>query len=325
MSLFRKSLFSRPQARCRKIAFLAVLCVFLAEPAMAANPARADSPVIAPGAQLEKLADGFRFTEGPASDAKGNVFFTDQPNDRILCWTLEGKLRTFLQPSGRSNGLYFDAQGNLWACADENNQLWCIDPQGQVTVVVKNFEGKLLNGPNDLWIRPDGGVYFTDPFYPRPYWKRGPKQIEVEGVYFLAPDRKQLRRVADDLVRPNGLVGTPEGSLLYVADISAGKTYRYRIQVDGSLSNKQLFCSLGSDGMTIDERGNVYLTGKGVFVFNPQGEQIEHIPVPEPWTANVCFGGPDRKHLFITASQALYRLRMQVSGPGTRWPSASKK
>jgi len=277
------------------------------------------SPVIAPGAKLEKLADQFRFTEGPAADLQGNVFFTDQPNDRILCWTVDGKLRTFLQPAGRSNGLYFDGQGNLWACADAENQLWCIDPAGKVTVVVKDFEGKRLNGPNDLWIRPDGGLYFTDPFYRRPYWKRTTKEIDVEGVYFLSSDRKTLRRVADDLVRPNGLVGTPDGTWLYVADIGAGKTYRYRIQPDGTLTDKTLFCSMGSDGMTIDEQGNVYLTGKGVFVFNPQGKQIEHIQVPEPWTANVCFGGPDRKQLFITASTALYRLQMKVSGPGTRW------
>src|SRR5206468_7384910 len=121
------------------------------------------SPV-APGAKLEKLADGFKFTEGPAADAEGNVYFTDQPNNRILKWSTDGKLSTFLQRCGRSNGLCFDRQGNLWACADEKNELWRIDPAGKATVVVKDYKGKLLNGPNDVWIRPDGGVYFTDPF-----------------------------------------------------------------------------------------------------------------------------------------------------------------
>ncbi|MDQ2798794.1 MAG: SMP-30/gluconolactonase/LRE family protein, partial [Armatimonadota bacterium] len=120
------------------------------------------SGVLAPGAQLEQLAGGFAFTEGPACDAKGNVFFTDQPNDRIMEWSVDGKLSTFLQPCGRSNGLCFDAAGDLWACADEHNQLWRISPTGKVDVVIKDDAGKLLNGPNDVWIRPDGGIYLSD-------------------------------------------------------------------------------------------------------------------------------------------------------------------
>ena len=135
------------------------------------------------GAKLTVLAGGFEFTEGPAADAQGNVFFTDQPNDRIMKWSTDGKLTTFMKPCGRSNGLCFDAQGNLWACADEKNEMWRIDPAGKVTVVVKDYQGKLLNGPNDVWLRPDGGLYFTDPYYQRPYWKRGPKEIEDRGRF----------------------------------------------------------------------------------------------------------------------------------------------
>src|SRR6478672_7324768 len=119
-----------------------------------------ESSIIASGAQVEKLADGFAFTEGPACDRDGNVFFTDQPNDRILEWTIDGRLKTFMQPCGRANGLSFDRHGDLWACADENNQLWRIKPDRTVTVVVQQFKGHLLNAPNDVWIRPDGGVYF---------------------------------------------------------------------------------------------------------------------------------------------------------------------
>jgi len=270
--------------------------------------------VTAPGAKVEKLADGFRFTEGPAVDANGNVFFTDQPNDRIMKWSVEGKLSTFLKPCGRSNGLYFDGKGNLLACADEKNQLWSIDPAGKVTVLVREYKGKLLNGPNDLWVRPDGGVYFTDPFYKRPYWKRGPMQQDAQCVYYLSPDRKRLVRVADDLAQPNGLIGTPDGKRLYVADIRGRKTYAYDVGRDGTLSNRKLFCKMGSDGMTIDSEGNVYLTGRGVTVFDRAGERIEHIDVPQRWTANVCFGGRDRKTLFITASQGLYGIRMRVRG-----------
>lgn len=278
----------------------------------------AEAEIAAPGAKVEKLADGFKFTEGPACDAQGNVFFTDQPNDRILKWSVDGELSTFLQPCGRSNGLCFDRQGNLWACADEKNELWCIDPVKKVRVVVKDYQGKLLNGPNDLWIRPDGGIYFTDPFYKRPYWDRGPMEQEVQAVYFLPADRGKVVRVAEDLTQPNGVIGTPDGKILYVADIGAKKTYAYDIQADGTLQGKRLFCEMGSDGMTIDNQGNVYLTGKGVIVFDPSGKKIAEIPVPERWTANVCFGGKDWDTLFITASTGLYALRTRVKGAGSQ-------
>jgi gluconolactonase len=277
----------------------------------------AESKIIAPGESLQKLADGFAFTEGPANDAEGNVFFTDQPNDRILKWSTEGKLTTFMKPCGRANGLCFDAQGNLWACADERNELWRIDPAGKATVVVKDYQGKLLNGPNDIWIAPGGGMYLTDPYYKRPYWQRGPKELD-EFVYYLGPERKNLVPVISDFKRPNGIIGTPDGKTLYVSDIDGHKTYHYRIQADGSLAEKKLFCELGSDGMTIDDAGNVYLTGHGVSVFDPSGQKIEQIEVQEPWTANVCFGGKDRRTLFITASKGFYGLRMKVKGVGSQ-------
>jgi len=274
--------------------------------------------VVAPGAVLEKLAGGFAFTEGPAADALGNVFFTDQPNDRILEWNLDGTLSTFLQPCGRSNGLCFDKNGNLWACADENNQLWCIDPRGKTTVAVYEYRSRLLNGPNDLWIHPGGGLYFTDPFYKRSYWKRESPEQDVQGVYCLSPDRSTLARVADDLEQPNGIVGTPDGKRLYVSDIKGKTTYVYVVHPDGTLSGKKPFCKLGSDGMTIDSEGNLYLTGKGVTVFDRKGRQIDHIAVDESWTANVCFGGTSGSTLFITASKGLYALRMRTKGVGSQ-------
>jgi gluconolactonase len=282
-----------------------------------ATLARAES-VVAPGAKLEKLSGEFSFTEGPACDAKGNVYFTDQPNDRIMRWSTDGRLTTFLHPCGRSNGLCFDSRGNLWACADEKNEMWIVQPSGKHTVVFKDYGGKLLNGPNDVWVRPDGGVYFSDPYYQRDYWHRGPMEQNVQGVYYLPPNHKKLIRVVDGLKQPNGIMGTPDGKTLYVADIGAGKTYEYNIEADGSLKNKRLFCELGSDGMTIDTEGNVYLTGKGVTVFNKAGKQIDHIDVNEPWTANVCFGGADRHTLFITASKGLYSIRTRVKGAGSQ-------
>lgn len=276
----------------------------------------AESKILAPDAKLEKLGGGFEFTEGPSADREGNVYFTDQPNDRIVKWSASDRATSdWLKPSGRANGTYFDKDGNLLACADEKNELWSISPDKKITVLLKDFGGKLLNGPNDLWTRPDGGLYFTDPLYKRPYWKRDPAmQQDGQHVYYIAPGAKEAKRVASDLRQPNGIIGTPDGKTLYVADIGASKTYAYNIQSDGTLANKRLFCELGSDGMTLDDEGNVYLTGRGVTVFDKSGTQIERIPIPDGWTANVTFGGKDRQLLFITASKNVYGIKTRVKG-----------
>lgn len=270
--------------------------------------------LIAKGAKPEKLADGFKFTEGPAVDSKGNVFFTDQPNNQILKWSTDNKLSLFKENYGRANGLYFDKKGNLISCSDEKDEVWSIAPDGKVTVLVKDFEGKKLNGPNDLWIAPNGGIYLTDPFYKRPWWDHELSEQDGEHVYYLAPGASKLIRVVTDLEKPNGIIGTPDGKCLYVADIKANKTWRYSINSDGTLTGKKLFAELGSDGMTIDNKGDIYLTGKGVTIFNPDGVLIENIPIPESWTANVCFGGKDRHLLFITASKSIYGIKMKVKG-----------
>jgi gluconolactonase len=272
------------------------------------------SSIIKPGTKLEKLSGDFDFTEGPAADKAGNVYFTDQPNDRILVWSINGELSTFMQPSGRSNGMFFDTKGNLWSCADEKNEIRRISPDKSVEVILNRYDGKLLNGPNDLWVAPDGSIYFTDPYYKRSWWDHTEMPQDKQCVYFLSPDRKILKRVEDELLQPNGIVGTPDGKILYVADIKGNKTWTYIINTDGTLTGKKLFCDLGSDGMTIDAKGNIYLTGKGVTVFDKSGKRIGNIPVPESWTANVCFGGKNRKTLFITASKGFYMIRTQIKG-----------
>jgi gluconolactonase len=270
--------------------------------------------VIAPGAKLEKLAGDFLFTEGPTCDQAGNVFFVDQPNNRIMEWSVDGKLSTFMQPSGYANGMMFDANRNLIACADEHNELWSIAPDKKATVLIKDFQGKYLNGPNDVWVAPNGAMYITDPFYKRTWWDHNTMALTNEEVFYLSPDRKTLTRVTDDLKKPNGITGTPDGKTLFVADIKADQTWRYDILPDGSLTNKTLFCAKGSDGMTIDEEGDIYICGHGVTVFDKTGKQIEHIDVQEPWTANVSFGGKDHKTLFITASKSLYSIQLRVKG-----------
>jgi len=274
--------------------------------------------IVAKNAELVKVQDGFSFTEGPATNRFGDVFFTDQPNNRIHKWNaITNEVTVFKEDAGRSNGLYFMLDGKLLAAADEENQLWLIGKDGSEEVLVTAFRGKKLNGPNDIWLRPKGGIYFTDPLYARPYWDgiRGMEsEQDGEHVYYLSPDKSELFRVAEDLVKPNGIIGTPDGKFLYIADPGAKKTYKYEIREDGYLINKELFCESGSDGMTIDDRGNVYLTGDGVKVFNRDGNQIAHIKVPAKWTANVTFGSLDRKTLFITASDAVYTLQMKTRG-----------
>jgi gluconolactonase len=274
-----------------------------------------ESNVLAPGAEVQRLAQEFEFTEGPTCDAHGNLFFTDQPNDRIMKWAAHGHLSVFLHPAGRANGMYFDREGRLLACADERNELWAIAPDASVTVLWKGHDGRALNGPNDVWARPGGGLYFTDPFYKRPWWTHETMPQDGQHVYFLTRDAQTLLQVTEDLTQPNGIIGSPDGKRLYVSDIGAGKTWRYDILESGRLGAKTLFCERGSDGMTLDDEGHVYLTGDGVWVYDRAGREVEHIVVPgEPWTANVSFCGPDHKTLFMTASKGLYSIRMRNRG-----------
>jgi gluconolactonase len=274
-----------------------------------------ETQLIAESAELTLVSAEFEFTEGPATDEEGNIYFTDQPNNRIHKWSHpDGSISVFMEDAGRANGLYFDNKGNLLACADEKSELWKIDMEKNVEVLVKGFRGKRLNGPNDLWVDKKGGVYFTDPYYQRPYWERTEKEIQEERVYYLNPDGKEVSIVADDLVKPNGIIGTADGKTLYIADIGDDKTWKYSIDEDGSLGEKTLFTALGSDGMTIDELGNVYLTGDGVTIFDSNGRQIENIPVDRNWTANVTFGGENMQTLFITAMNSVYTIEMNVKG-----------
>jgi len=289
----------------KKWYYLAALLLAITTVSLSAEKAS----VVAVGAKVEKLAGGFKFTEGPAADAQGNIFFSDIPNNRIHKWSSDGKLSTFRENSGGANGLYFDKKGNLLACEGTGRRLVSIDPTGNVTVLADKYEGKQFNSLNDLWIDRTGGVYFTDPRY----GSRDDMEQDGEHVYYLSPDRKKLIRVIADLVRPNGVIGTPDGKKLYVADHGGKKTFVYDINKDGTLSNKKLFAPEGSDGMTIDNQGNIYLTTDVVAVYNSKGEKIETIQIPET-PANVTFGGKDKKTLFITARTSLYSVRMQIRG-----------
>lgn len=263
--------------------------------------------------KVNKVGGGYAFTEGPSVAPDGRVFFTDQPNDKIDVWNEGGTISTFMHPCERSNGTYFNKKGELVACADLHNRLVAFTMDTQMRTLAENFNGQPLNAPNDLWIAPNGGIYFTDPYYARDYWEPGRKEMQDKrGVYYLNPEGKVIR-VIDDYKQPNGLIGTPDGKTLYVSDINDGKIWKYTINIGGSLSDKTFFAPEGSDGMTIDNRGNVYLTNKTVSVFNPKGENIAKIEVPEQ-PSNVCFGGKKRDILFITARTSVYTLKMNVQG-----------
>ncbi len=297
--------------------------------------------LIAADAQIVNLGDGYSFTEGPAVDKDGNVFFTDQPNDIIHKWNAtSGEITPFLEETGRSNGMAFDKDGFLIACADMNGELWKIAPNGSHEVLVDNYEGKLLNGPNDVWINPvDGGIYITDPIFPRDYWDdEDPRKQDWEPthseqaesgkgghVYYLAPGAQTLVRVttmsgwnADSW--PNGIVGTPDGKKLYVNQWSydgSGGIWVFDINSDGTLSNVNPFVPGLNfcDGMSMDERGNVYVsTNMGVAVFNPDGDELVTIFTGGGATNNV-FAGQDEKTLFITGPvDKVNSLQMNVSG-----------
>lgn len=291
---------------------MAIVCTYAVE--AAALPITDTLSPVYENAKPELVSRQFSFTEGPAVDKKGNIYFTDQPNDKIWKYDTEGKLSLFLDKTGRANGLYIDKKGNIIACADAENELWSISPAKKITILMNNYEGEKLNGPNDLWIDRKGGIYFTDPYYQRNYWTRKTSELGKEQVYYLPPGKQEPVMVADDFKRPNGIVGSKDGKTLYVADIDAGKIYKYQVNKDATLSNRELFATQTADGITLDQEGNLYAAGNGVTVYNPQGQKITHIPIPERWTANLCFGGKNKDILFITASAAVYTLRMRVKG-----------
>lgn len=255
--------------------------------------------------EVRKLAGDMKFTEGPVADANGNVYFTDIPNRRIMKW--DGKaLSVFRENSGGANGLRIDRDGNLVVCEGGNRRVTRIRiADGQVAVLADAFGGRKLNSPNDLALDPRGGVYFTDPRY----GKRDDLEQDREAVYYIPPGGGAPVRVAEDLVRPNGIEYAD--GILYVADPGAGKVYRYAVNPDGTLRDRREFAAVACDGLKADEKGNVYTTTRnGVEIFAPDGKPLGTIKVPEP-PSNVCFGG---KTLYITARTSLYAVEMNVRG-----------
>jgi gluconolactonase len=311
----------------KRIAFLPLfLCLgIVSEPTLAQS-------LVAPGAELVKLADGFAFTEGPTANSQGDVYFVDDPNCKIHVWSVsEKKCSVFVSDSAHANGMYFDKDDNLFVCEGGTGSVVRYTPDGKRTVVANKFGNRGFNKPNDLWINPTRGIYFTDPVYgnnfhniqggEHVYYITSPK-ITVTDDYTVEDrnDCKVIRVIetgeGKGFVKPNGIVGTPDGKFLYVADINGAMVYRYNIQPDGTLTGKHPFAPVSVDGMTIDEKGNVYLTDmrqRNLVIYSPEGKELERIQTPKT-PSNACFGGKDFKTLFITAVDGFYSIEMTVKG-----------
>jgi len=287
---------------------------------IAANPSVQERfEAIVGDANVEKILGGFQFTEGPVWVPDGYLLFSDIPADTIYRWTPgSASAEVFRRPSGHSNGLTLDREGRLLAC-EHDRRLSRTEKDGRVVAIAERFEGRRLNSPNDVAVRSDGCVYFTDPPYGLPRQEEG-RELGFNGVYRLTPDGT-LTLLDDSFDRPNGLAFSPDERVLYVDDSRLGHIRAFDVQPDGSLLNGRVFAELRDpgregvpDGMKVDVRGNVFCTGPGgVWVLEAAGELLGTIEVPEV-PANLAWGDHDLKTLYFTARTGIYRMRVQTGG-----------
>jgi gluconolactonase len=275
---------------------------------------------IGPTGEVVKVQGGFQFLEGPASDGQGNLYFTDVAGNKIHKLDSDGKTSAFRDPSNHANGLMFDGQGRMLAC-EMDGQLVAIDMSSKMaTILAGQYDGKRFNAPNDLVVDRAGGVYFTDPRYRAPM----PLPQGKEAVYYRAADGK-VTRLIDDIPAPNGVILSIDEKTLYVIPSVQKQMMAYPVEAPGRIGAGKVFCNLkqgeettdagnGGDGLTIDTKGNLYITSRlGVQVFNPHGKLLGIIEFPEQ-PANVTFGGGDGKMLYVTARTSLYRVPMESTG-----------
>jgi len=275
--------------------------------------------LVSPDAKLFRLATGFRFTEGPAFAPDGTLIFSDIPANRIYRMHPDGKVEIFREPSGGANGNAIDPQGRLLTCEGFVNKRVTRTElkSGKVEVIASEYEGKPLNQPNDIVVTKDGRIYFSDPVFGDPKFKTQP----VEGIYLVKPDGTLVRVVADEQnqPKPNGLALSPDGKWLYTTDSQRNVIRVYEVKPDGTLSEGRDLAKMegkdgAGDGMRVDERGNIWATGPdGIWIFAPDGKLMGMLQLPEV-PANLCFGGPDGKCLFVTARTSVYLLRVSVAG-----------
>lgn len=299
---------------------LAVALLWSALPGSAA-----EGSLLAPGARVEKVAGDCSFTEGPAADAQGNVYFSDCPNNRIMLYTAQGQTQVWKTGTRGANGMLFDREGRLVTCnsqlAPDGRTITRYEKGGRVTVLAERYQGKKLNSPNDLAIDPEGRIYFTDPRY----GEAGDLEQDRMAVYRIETNGS-LTRVIDDVQVPNGILITPDSRTLYVADNNpaqggARTLVAYEVR-DGKVKRSRVVYDFGTgrgiDGMVLDEKGRVWATAgegekTGVYVLSPEGKLVQFIPTLETAT-NCTFGGPGLSTLYITAGKSLYRIRTTTRG-----------
>jgi len=271
--------------------------------------------IVSEGVNVERLGTGFQFTEGPVWNVKGEyLLFSDLFAGRIMKWTAKNGISEFRAPSGDSNGLTLDRRGRLVACEHANRRVSRTEEDGTIVTIASHYKGKRLNSPNDVVVKSDGSVFFTDP----PYGLSGGQELPFYGVYRLLPNGDRLDLLIDDAV-PNGLAFSPDECLLYIADTEMNHVRVFHITEEGKIKGGRIFAEisgerLAPDGIKVDSEGNVYTTGKGgVWVLNPEGRRLGIIPVPE-LPANLGWGDRDWKTLYVTARTSLYRVRLNIAG-----------
>jgi len=267
-------------------------------------------------ARLEKVADGFQFTEGPVWNPAGFLLFSDIPANQIVKFVPGAAPTAFRTPSGNSNGLTYDRAGRLLACEHSNRRVTRQEADGSLTVLASSYDGKKLNSPNDIVVRSDGTIYFTDP----PYGIREEqKELPFQGVYKISPEGK-LTLLAQDFDRPNGIALSPDEKTLYVDDSARLHVRAFAVAPDGSISHGRILAELKSarqgvpDGMKVDRKGNLYVTGPGgVWVFDKRGKHLGTILMAE-LPANCGWGDADYRTLYLTARTGLYKIRLKIPG-----------
>jgi gluconolactonase len=296
-------------------------------------PVQVNSPAVLElvdeDAELERLGTGFTFTEGPLWNPDGFLLFSDMPGDVRRRWDPETGVTEVANPSNKGNGMTFDLDGKLIVCEHVTSSVVRMDPDGTGAnreVIASHYGDKELNAPNDVVVKSDGAIYFSDPTYGRMpgFGIERDQDLDFQGVYRIPPGGGDTQLLADDFGQPNGLCFSTDESLLYVNDTEKAHIRVFDVQSDGSIANSRVLADgIGTasleigdlvDGMKLDERGNIWVTGPGgVCVFSPEGEHIGTVQVPEP-VGNLNWGGPNWSQLFIPATSSVYRIECKVSG-----------
>lgn len=261
---------------------------------------------------IEKVDAGFRFTEGPVWSREGFLLFSDVPNNHIRKLVPGERSTVFREESHGANGNTYDAQGRLYSCESKTRRVVRMDKKGNIEVLAEKWEGKRLNAPNDIVVRKDGHIYFTDPAFGD---QADTRELSFYGVYHITP-KGVMSLIAKPAGRPNGIAFSPNGRILYVDNSDDRNVRAYDVDRNGDVSNERVVISNIDgvpDGMKVDVKGNLYITAKGVAVYSPDGKLIQTIELSET-PANCAFGDPDLETLYITARTALYRVRLNVKG-----------